>query len=330
VFAQRSNGPESIAILADSMMNPNRILPLHGGRLFFVSTAGVGGQTYEWAPTGFVTTSRFPAPTEFPFKGSMQSLKATHDGDSTALAIVTGASLQIAASALNGSVPTGTPVNVGNQITLTGDVTQLERRCSRFDYDTPTQAYVCGDSMDIALLRERTVVHTIPSPSFGLIAVAATRLQTRFVSEIAQDCQNASATPPSRCPKFTFEETPLSTRLIVLRRSDGTQLTDGTTNGVHLRLNTFTEDDTELSVEERGYVLPSAVEVIGVVGGNGWKTQVTVEPEAVTACTLVYYDRVSTGSPMPTRTTANPSVCTFSGGIAGFGRTPAGATVKNR
>ncbi len=319
VFAQRTTGPENIATLPSSWTHPNRLLPFHGGRLLLAALGGdVAG--FDWTPTGFVTTTRFPQSLET-FRGTTTALQATHDGDSSAFEFIDDSNnMRIFATALSGGWPSGTALQVGNPIAVTGPVLQAEARCARFDFNAPTQAYVCAESVMVALSSERLTARTLPSPSFQRIAVAVTRLRKTLINEVAQDCRNATATPPSRCPKFVYSETPLSTRTLLLRRDDGTVLADWTVAGTSVRLNTFTEDDTELAVEEKASVRLTYIERIGIVGGNGWQTQVADSGETVTQCAMVYYDLPATLAPQATRMPMNTNVCVWSLGTSTFGR----------
>ncbi|MGH7709950.1 MAG: hypothetical protein ACREOG_01625 [Gemmatimonadaceae bacterium] len=174
--------------------------------------------------------------------------------------------------------------------------------------------------MTLTALHERTTTRTIPSPSFDRIAVAVTRLRSRLVEEVAQDCKNATATPPSRCPLFVFEEAPVSSRMLVLSRRDGNTLADWTINDVIVRLNTFTEDDRELAVEERRAVTQSSIEVIGIVGGFGWSTRTTFIGETISSCRFLYYDRPTGSAPPSITLTMSNSVCVESLGSVTFGR----------
>ncbi|MGH7709951.1 MAG: S8 family peptidase [Gemmatimonadaceae bacterium] len=108
VFAQRTNGPERIVELPDTWTQPNRLLPLHGGRMFLAASGG-DVRLYDWMPNGFVAATRFPDPLET-FKGTMQALQQTHDGDSTAYAEATDGALQVYATAMSGISRTGTPL----------------------------------------------------------------------------------------------------------------------------------------------------------------------------------------------------------------------------
>ena len=318
VFAQRTSGPEKIATLPSTWTHPNRLLPLHGGRLFWAASGG-DIAAYEWTPSGFATSTRLPEAWE-PFRGTTVSLQATHDGDSTAIAGISGAStLQVEATGLSGNFPAGPTIPVGSPIAVTGPVSQTERRCARFDF-TQNQTYECADSLTISLLDEHSTVRVLPSPGFGRIAVAVTRWQSRLIDEISQVCLNQTYANPPKCPKFVFEEEPLSTRMMVLRRSDGAVLADWTVSGVSVHPNTFSEDDTELAVEQRHVLRQTAVVEIPVTGGLGWQLQVQLMGETTSQCALAFYNQPA-GQATPAATIPlSSNRCVESIATSAFGR----------
>lgn len=102
-------------------------------------------------------------------------------------------------------------------------------------------------------------------------------------------CPNATATPPSFCPKFVFEQVPLGTTVTIRGRTFGSVLNQWQVDGAALAPITFSEDGRELGAQESRVLTRSTMQVIGVTGGFGWSLQTTLLGETVVSCRNAFY-----------------------------------------
>jgi hypothetical protein len=115
-------------------------------------------------------------------------------------------------------------------------------------------------------------------------------MQKRLVEELPDEiCPNTSATHPSFCPKFVFEQLPLHTTVRILRRSTGAVLHQWQVDGAVLAPVTFSEDGSELAAQESRVNSRSTLQVIGLTGGFGWSLQTTLLGETVVSCRNAFY-----------------------------------------
>jgi hypothetical protein len=127
------------------------------------------------------------------------------------------------------------------------------------------------------------------SPQDEVVATV-TRMQRQLVEELPDEiCPNTSATPPSFCPKFVFEQLPLHTTVRILRRSTGAVLHQWQVDGAALAPITFSEDGREPAAQEARVNSRSSLQVIGLVGGFGWSLQNTGLGETVVSCRNAFY-----------------------------------------
>jgi hypothetical protein len=279
VYARRGNTTERIAVVPTGV---NRVIAFHGGRLLGIQSFNAStSPLFEWQNGVFTVTSRSPQSWES-VTGTSQSIFAgrSHDGDTT-LTVLSGDAALIVNQSPGGALAS-VPIPAGSSTTV--------MKCLRRDWDFAQNIYVCNDSMLIETVTEfNSTSRGAISPQDEVVATV-TRMQKRLVEELPDEgCPNASATPPSFCPKFAFEQLPLHTTVRILRRSTGAVLHQWQVDGAALAPVTFSEDGSELAAQESRVAVRSTLQEIAVAGGFGWLVQTTLLSETVVSCRNAFY-----------------------------------------
>ena len=277
VYVRRGNTNERIAVVSTGV---NRVIAFHGGRLLGIQSFAGTSPLLEWQNGVFTETSRSPQSWES-VTGTSQSIFAgrSHNGDTT-LTVLAGDILSVNQS----------PGGAIAAVPIPGFSSSTVMKCMRRDWDFARDMYVCNDSMLIETVTEfNSTSRGSISPQDEVVATV-TRMQRRLIQELPDElCLNATATPPSFCPKFAFEQLPLHTTVRIFRRSTGAVLHQWQVDGAALAPITFSEDGSELAAQEMRVNSQSTVQVIGLVGGFGWNLQTTLVSETVVSCRNVFY-----------------------------------------
>jgi hypothetical protein len=204
VYARRVNTDERIAVVPTGV---NRVIPFHGGRLLGIQSFAGASPLFEWQNGVFAETSRSPQSWES-VSGTSQSIFAdrSHNGDTT-LTVLSGDVLSVSQS----------PGGAIASVPLPGFSSTTVMKCMRRGWDFAQEIYICNDSMLVETVSEfNSTSRGSISPQDEVVATV-TRMQRRLVEELPGElCPNATATPPSFCPKFVFEQLPLHTTVRIL------------------------------------------------------------------------------------------------------------------
>jgi subtilisin family serine protease len=278
VYARRGNTNERIAVVSTGV---NRVIAFHGGLLLGIQSFAGTSPLFEWQNGSYTITSRAPQAWES-VSGTSQAIFASrsHNGDTT-LTVGSGDATLIVNQSPGGALAS-VSIPAGSSTTV--------MKCMRRGWDFARNEYVCNDSMAIATVQEfNAMSRGAISPQDEVVATV-TRMQKRLIEELNdEECPNATATPPSFCPKFVFEQLPLHTTVRILRRSTGAVLHQWQVDGAALAPIIFSENGSELAAQESRLNSRSTVQVIGLTGGFGWSLQTSLISETVVSCRNAFY-----------------------------------------